>query len=156
GLRSAAELARRLRRHSDADAWQPRAQRTYNAILNDLWLPQQGYYAWAKHPNGALETRLSEWYPDLMAQLMTVAWLPRTTRHETLYHTLKAQFYSLPASLSDNAAVEKAVWWGMAAQTMGDTATLSDIRAKLLAVDLRRRNLYSISLYGHMARVLLD
>ncbi|MFN4033006.1 MAG: hypothetical protein ACK4ME_05195 [Fimbriimonadales bacterium] len=52
--------------------------------------------------------------------------------------------------------MEKAVWWGLAARTIGDTATLGDIRAKLLAVDLRRRNLYPISLYGHMARVLLD
>lgn len=98
----------------------------------------------------------SEWYPDLMAQRMTVAWLPRTPRHETLYATLKARFYNVPASLNDNAAVEKAVWWGMAAKTIGDTATLSDLRAKLLAIDLRRRNLYPLSLYGHMARVLLD
>ncbi len=156
GLQAAAKLAQRVRRHSDADAWRQRAQRTYNAILNDLWLAQQGHYAWGKHPNGALETRLSEWYPDLMAQLMTIAWLPRTPRHETLYATLKARFYNLPPSLNDNAAVEQAVWWGMAAKTIGDTATLSDIRAKLLAIDLRRRNLYPLSLYGHMARVLLD
>jgi len=156
GLLAASELARRLKRPTEADAWRQRAQHTYHAILNDLWLPVQGYYAWAKHPNGSMDTRLSEWYPDLMAQLMTIAWLPRTARHETLYNWLKSEFYALPANLSDNAAVEKAVWWGMAAQTIGDTTALSEIRAKLLAVDLRRRNLYPLSLYGHMARVLLD
>lgn len=156
GLNAAAEVARRIPHPSDASDWQQRAQRTYNALTTLLWLPSQQYYAWGLHTNGALETRLSEWYPDVMAQLMAIAWLPRTSRHETLYQRLKTQFYTLPSTLPDNAAVERAVWWGLAAQQVGDTATLTDIRDKLLALDLRRRNLYPVSLYGHMARVLID
>lgn len=156
GLRAAADLARYSKRTSEAEWWRLRAQRTHQAILNDLWLPSQGHYAWAKHSNGTLETRLSEWYPDIMAQLMAIAWLPLIPRHESLYTTLKARFYNLPPTLNDNLAVEKAVWWGMAAKATGDLDIVNEIRTKLLAVDLRRRNLYPLSLYGHMARTLLD
>lgn len=156
GLTAAAEVARRIQRPSESSDWQQRAQRTYTALTTLLWLPNQQHYAWGLHANGALETRLSEWYPDVMAQLMAIAWLPLTSRHETLYQRLKTQFYTLPPTLPDNAAVERAVWWGMAAQRVGDTTTLDDIRNRLLAVDLRRRNLYPLSLYGHMARVLID
>ncbi|MCS7300635.1 MAG: hypothetical protein NZ556_03675 [Fimbriimonadales bacterium] len=156
GLKAAARIAQRLRRYSEADSWKQRAQRTHQAIGNALWLPGREYYAWAKHADGAMETRLSEWYPDVMAQLMAIAWLPRSPRHETLYATLKTQFYTLPPTLHDNAAIERALWWGMAAHTLRDSATLNDIRTKLLRVDLRRRNLYPLSLYGHMARVLAD
>jgi len=42
----------------------------------------------------------------------------------------------------------------MAAYTIGDSIVLNEIRDKLLRVDLRRRQLYPVSLYGHLIRVL--
>jgi hypothetical protein len=153
GLRAASQLAR-VMRDTVWRRWEKLASQTQNAIETVLWLEGEQYYAWALHPNGARETRLSEWYPDVMAQLMTIAWLPPTARRQSLYGRLKAQFYSLPPSLATNQDVEQAVWWGMAARAVGDTITLNEISNRLLALDLRRRQLYPVSLYGHLIRVL--
>jgi hypothetical protein len=153
GLRAAAQSAR-VMRDPKWSLWEKMASQTRGAIETALWLDSQQYYAWALHPNGARETRLSEWYPDIMAQLMAIAWLPPTERHRTLYARLKAQFYALPPNLSTNLEVEQAVWWGMAARAVDDTPTLSEIIDRLLRLDLRRRQLYPVSLYGHLIRVL--
>lgn len=154
GLQAAAQIARVLRQDSDSQQWRQLAAKTRMAIETLLWYNAGGYYAWARHQNDALETRLSEWYPDVMAQLMAIAWLPVSARRQTLYQTLKAQFYSLPPSLNTNLDIEKAVWWGMAARTIGDSSAITEIQDKLLHVDLRRRQLYPVSLYGHLIRVL--
>jgi hypothetical protein len=42
----------------------------------------------------------------------------------------------------------------MAARAVNDTPTLSEIIDRLLRLDLRRRQLYPVSLYGHLIRVL--
>ncbi|GBC92988.1 hypothetical protein HRbin15_01471 [bacterium HR15] len=154
GLQAAAQIARVLRQDSDMQQWRQLASKTLMAIETLLWYDAGGYYAWARHQNNALETRLSEWYPDLMAQLMAIAWLPSSSRRQILYQTLKAQFYSLPPSLTTNLEIEQAIWWGLAARAAGDSSTLSAIQDKLLRVDLRRRQLYPVSLYGHLIRVL--
>ena len=154
GLQAAAQIARVMRQESEWKTWSLLASKTLMGIETLLWYDTGGYYAWARHQNNALETRLSEWYPDVMAQLMAIAWLPVSSRRQTLYQSLKGRFYLLPPSLDTNLDIEKAVWWGMAAYTIGDSIVLNEIRDKLLRVDLRRRQLYPVSLYGHLIRVL--
>lgn len=153
GWQSATWLAQTMGRKSDADSFKKSAESTLRAIENSLFLEGKGHYAWAMHENGVLETRLERWYPDVMAQLMGIAWLPPSARRKGLFARLRKQFGDSLQSALENGEVGVLVWWGMAATGAGDRSLAQRIALKLAEERVLNQSQPSPAEYGHVLRI---
>mgnify|MGYP001374547390 CR=1 FL=1 len=146
GLRAAATIARALDETADARTWDAMADRTQSAIARDLWDEKAGCYIVGLQTDGGRMTGgLVKWYPDVMANLMAVGWLPGDepfgARHRALYRRLTAETVvradaGIPArgaTLPDEERLGRLTWWGYAVRAMGDRPRLETIRAELAA-----------------------
>lgn len=156
GWQSAAWLAQAMTRTSDAGTFKKSAERTLRAIEDSLFSESRGCYAWAMHENGVLETRLERWYPDVMAQLMAIAWLPPSARRKGLFTRLRKQFAdSLQSALEDGDAAVL-VWWGMAAIGAGDRALAERIALQFAEERVLGQPGANPAEYGHVLRICAD
>ncbi|MCS6951018.1 MAG: hypothetical protein NZ520_11215 [bacterium] len=156
GWQSAQWIARTMRRKREAEEFQKLAGHTLQAIEAQLFLQEEGYYAWALHEDGARETRLSEWYPDIMAQLMAIAWLPASARRKTLFARLHQQFRRVWQSALEENQVSTLVWWSMAAIGAGDHDFARRLMRPLMEEGVRGRAQLHLGEYGHVLRVCAE
>jgi hypothetical protein len=159
GLRAAARIATPLRQTTDAKRWSALADQTEAAILRDLWDTKSGCYLVGLQTDGGTMNGLRKWYPDVMANLMAVGWLPASALNTTLYRRLAAKFSQkadsgIPTAVQNEGDLERLVWWGFAAQTAKDTARWQHIKAALIAVDYKRLAVTNPATLGHVCRLL--
>lgn len=130
------------------------AERTLQAMDEALWQEGKGYYAWAMHESGVRETRLDRWYPDVMAQLMAIAWLPPSARRKRLFAHLRQQFRETWQNALGKGDVSVLVWWGMGAIGAGDRAFAQRITLKLAEEQVLQPSEPNPAEYGHILRIL--
>jgi hypothetical protein len=140
------------------------APRVEVAIANRLWDAGNGCYLVGLQTDGGRMTGLEKWYPDIMANLMAIGWLPpdasTAARNRVLYRRLAASFADapetgIPAEAKGEGDLEHLAWWGFAARTAGDTARLANIRAALArAVVSPDRHYTNPATLGHTCRLL--
>lgn len=153
GWQSASWLAQATGRRADAQELKKLGERTLQAIDGILYHDGRGYYARAMHENGVLEHRLERWYPDVMAQLMAVAWLPASATRKRLFAHLHRQFRETWENALETGAVGVLVWWGMAATGAGDRTFAQRIALKLAEEQTLSRPQPSPAEYGHVLRI---
>lgn len=153
GLVAASRLARSAKKPGLSADWRNLAEQTHAGIEKTFWLTDRGHYAWALDEAGKLETRAEQWYPDVMAQLMAVAWLPPNSSLRELFASIwdaRGELPEIPASGRD---MEILCWFGMAAWSAGDATALRTVRERMAAFDLDGTALDSPAAYGHIIRV---
>lgn len=153
GWRSARWIAHSLGRGSEAAEWERQAHRTLAAIDRWLFLPREGWYAWALHEDGTRESGLSQWYPDVMAQLMAIAWLPASTRRKRLFAQLQRQFAPMWQTAMESGDVGALVWWGMAAMGAGDRAFAQRVVHRLAESGAKDAAAAGLAVWGHVLRL---
>lgn len=154
GWQSASWLTQAMGRKAEARNLKDLAERTLQAIDETLWHEGKGYYAWAMHENGVRETRLDRWYPDVMAQLMAIAWLPPSARRKRLFARLHQQFRETWQNALEKGDVNVLVWWGMGAIGAGDRAFAQRITLKLAEEQGPQQPDAGPAEYGHILRIL--
>jgi len=153
GWQSAAALALLMNRKGEADTFQRLAGRVLRAIDTILFHEEKGYYAFAMNENGTMEARLERWYPDVMAQLMAVAWLPPAPRRKELFGRLRQQFQTQWQDALEGGEVSVLVWWGMAALGAGDRPFAERIARKLAEEQVLNQPQPGPAEYGHILRI---
>ncbi|MFO0905515.1 MAG: hypothetical protein U0939_21070 [Pirellulales bacterium] len=111
GARGATELFARLDRLEEKQ----RAEKLHARLARALpsyWDPDQSVYAWARHPSGKADVRLTKAYPDALAQLFAVAHL---SPNADLFDMLAARFEPDAGPMAA-VGVER---WAMAASELG-------------------------------------
>ncbi len=155
GLRALAVLARTLRdRPLEAEAAKM-ARDTTSAVVRDLWDPTRRCYRIGVMTNGAKAEGLEKWYPDVMANLMAVAWLPPSVRNRELFGRLKERFgKDLPATVASEDDAGRLLWWAWAAMGAGDTEMAGQLAATLSRFDESVRTYRNVADLGHICRIL--
>ena len=154
GLKSAARLVQSLHPRL-ALLCMDMAARDVRCIDSLLWNSSTDCYRVGIQTDGAKQNSdLKNWYPDRMAQLMAIAWLPINSRRLRLYQKMKESGYmSFSKMHTPDESLEREAWWGMAALNSKDMDALSKIRREL-------RNFTDFSsitdpaLEGHVCRIL--
>jgi len=153
GLRAAASLYKAL---GDARASQDAGREADNmeaAIGASLWNEPAGCYRIGIQPDGGKMEGLTDWYPDVMANLMAVAWLPASSRHQALYRKLVAQFGGWSKGIATVDDLEHAIWWAWAARGAGDRAALERLIQFLGSFERLCSDGLEPGLLGHVARL---
>ncbi len=154
GLRAAAQIAQALGDSREAAEAQAMAEKMAAAIARDLWDAARQSYRIGIQPDGGKMEGLEKWYPDVMANLMAIAWLP-SPRHAAPYARLKTQFAAdIPAAVRSEGDLDHLVWWGLAAQGAGDKELAAQIAARLADFDSSRPAVPNPALLGHICRIL--
>lgn len=154
GLRAAASIAQTLDDKQQAAEMTRLASRMQSAIDRDLWNPAQQCYRIGIQTDGGKMEGLKQWYPDVMANLMAVAWLPASARNRALFARLKDRFGGeLPQAVRSEDDLERLVWWGLAARGAGDTAFAEQIRKRLDGFDAVASEWSNPALLGHLCRI---
>jgi len=135
------------------------AEASLKAIREQLWRETDagnGHYLVGLQTDGAIfDTKQPMvWYPDEMAQLMAIAWLPPDARHHALWGRLRGQVSKLPRAVATEGDLERLVWWTMAAQAVEDSDTTRALLPRLIAFDGTLKSVDNVALYGHLCRVL--
>lgn len=159
GLRAAVHIAETLKQSGDAKHWSALAAQTETAILRELWDTRNHCYLVGLQTDGGKMDGLKKWYPNMMANLMAVGWLPRSERHRALYRRLVAEFSQttdsgVPTVVQKEEDLERLVWWGFAAQATGDTSRCKQIEATLTKADYPRLAVTNPATLGHICRLL--
>jgi hypothetical protein len=111
GIEDAGRIAKTLGYKEDYETFTSLSSAMLRSIEEKLWDKGQNCYAWELSPNGKRSSGLSRWYPEQMANLMAIAWLPSSERRKELYLTMKEKISPL-----SETNPEKLIWWGMAAK----------------------------------------
>src|SRR5579875_43649 len=159
GWVAAAQLAQRMHRADLAHSYRKLAEATLHAIDTLLWAHDTrggGHFLIGIQPNGAkFEVKQPMvWYPDQMAQLMAIAWLPKSGRTCGLYSALCREELKLPSIIITEDELGYVVWWALAAETVGDRPTLSRILQLLIAVPKTLPVAMDEGLEGHVCTIL--
>lgn len=156
GLRSAHELAIALRDTAEGRRTQAEADRMEAAIDSLLWdLSGSSYYIGIQ-TDGGKSTGLKDWYPDIMANLMAIAWLPPSARNQALFGRVFAKFgAAIPTQVNSQDDLEKLIWWGYAAQKVGRSDLLARIRNGLSTFERICANGCDAGDLGHVVRLTL-
>ena len=134
GLRAAAEVADRLGDRQEGTDLASDGRATEAAIARLLWDPARQCYRVGIQTDGGKMEGLSKLYPDVLANLMAVAWLPASDRNRGLFRRLKDRFGSqIPASVQAPDDSDWLVWWGLAARGAGDKEFEATMKQRLLA-----------------------
>jgi hypothetical protein len=124
------------------------------AIGRELWDPKAQCYRVGIQLDGGKMEGLTHWYPDVVANLMAVAWLPASDRNRALFARLKSRFaVDLSASIRTEEDAERLLWWAMAARGAGDAALLKRTRAALAGFDPTSAAFGNPALLGHLCRL---
>ena len=154
GLHAAADLARLLHLAPLAEETEHLARRMETAVARDLWGPSTDSYLIGLQPDGHRAQGFTVWYPDVMANLMAVAWLPASDRNRALFARMKTLFAeTLPTRVSDEEDLEHLNWWGWAAAGVRDEALLTQIQQRLATFD-STQGTFSPAALGHLCRLL--
>ena len=152
GLRAAVSLESVLGDRFRADHVKSEADKMAAAIQSQEWDESREAYRAAVQVDGGKQEGLSAWYPDVITNLMAVAWLPTSQRNADLYSRLYAKFGDgIPASIKDQNELARLVWWGWAAKGAGDQQLLDEIRARLAGFDATCAGGCDPGLLGHVA-----
>jgi hypothetical protein len=155
GLHAAAEIAGMVKDGVTASQTAAMAHRMETAIQRDLWSASLHYYRIGVQPDGFRHEGLTKWYPDVMANLMAIAWLLPTEPHRALFKRLKTQFHpTLPDVIHNEDDLEHLCWWGWAAKGVGDTALSAKIVGRLRGFDSALPEAINPGLLGHICRLL--
>lgn len=123
------------------------------SIDRELWNERMGGYRVGVMPNGAVSEGMAKWYPDHMANLMAVAWLPSSRRNTELYARLKAAA-APPVTVTTLDDLDRAVWWLWASGPAGDATTRSGLEAALARIDADLLSRCTVGYPGHICRLL--
>jgi hypothetical protein len=165
GWDSFSRLAALARKRDDEREYRARADSLLAAIDRWLWAQSEGYYAWALHPDGKREKGLERWYPEVMANLMAIAFLPGDERRRGLFVRLSG-LRDLPpgvrALFRENPKIEpvqtvedleKMAWWGMAVLARKDQDLLERYQVALARAPWDKLKDLNPALIGHALRV---
>jgi hypothetical protein len=140
------------------------APRVEAAIARRLWDAANYCYLVGLQTDGGRMAGLEKWYPDIMANLMAIGWLPpdgsTAARNRVLYRRLVASFADgsdtgIPAEAKEEGDLEHLAWWGFAARAMDDAARLAKIRSTLVhAIMSPDRQFTNPATLGHACRLL--
>lgn len=158
GLRAAAQIAEALGEAETRRQAAEMADRMESAIGKELWDDKRECYRIGiQTTDGSRIEGLSTWYPDIMANLMAIGWLPPSERNRSLLARLKKQFDGdIPRGVNNADDLERLAWWGVAAQGAGDAALLSQIRKRLECFDAAVKQFDNPAILGHVCRLLAD
>jgi hypothetical protein len=167
GLRAAVLLAKAMGSGDDAKAWAALGDRTQDAIARYLWDDTKGCYLVGRQTDNAVFAGgLEKWYPDVMANLMAIGWLPKDApsarHHADLYRRLAAKTADspsagIPAIANDDELMGRLAWWGYAARAMRDKERLSKVRAGLIVSLNDEKNVFNNpATLGHACRLLSE
>jgi hypothetical protein len=155
GLRSASELATLLGAQALSTETKTLAERMQTAITQDLWDTKQDSFLIGLQPDGGKMEGLKTWYPDVMANLMAIGWLPASDRNRALFARLKAKFgNAILLDIQTEEDLERLIWWGWAASGVQDAALLKEIRSRLSHFDRSMRQFPNPGSLGHLCRLL--
>jgi len=111
GLSNASRIAKVLEHREDEEHFLSLASSMLENLEEKFWDEEEKCYSWAIYTSGVKARGLANWYPEQMANLMAIAWLPFSARRKELYLALRERFQ--PSREKD---LEKLIWWGMAAK----------------------------------------
>lgn len=140
-------------------------KRVTAAIEKDLWDEPNACYLVGLQTDGGKMKGLSKWYPDIMANLMAIGWLPALPnwkrRHQALYTTLIAKFADspetgIPSAIHSDGDLERLIWWGFAVKAQGDRPRLERIQVALRAFDTHLTRFTNPATLGHACRILAE
>jgi len=117
GLRSAAIIFEALANPGLASHVQGLADRA-EAEVRTFYSAEHGYFAWYRDLNGAMTFELSKWYPDVMAQVLVLMRIGRPQEPDGSVFAKVVEEH--PPEDLDAANAEKRIWYGLAAQRVGD------------------------------------
>ncbi|HZT41296.1 MAG TPA: hypothetical protein VFA07_03865 [Chthonomonadaceae bacterium] len=154
GLHAAASLAILLHLAPLQEETERLARRMETAVAHDLWDPSTESYLIGLQPDGYHARGFKAWYPDVMANLMAIAWLPGSDHNRALFARMKTLFAdTLPERVASEQDLEHLDWWGWAAYGAHDVALLKQIRQRMAAFDSVQHAFYPATL-GHLCRLM--
>ncbi len=154
GLRSAHALAVVLGDAAESRRTQAEADRMEASIDSLLWDPSGPNYLVGIQTDGGKDRGLKDWYPDIMANLMAISWLPPSARNNELFDRMFGLFGAgIPAQVNSQDDLEKLIWWGYAAQTMRRPDMLAKVRERLSTFDRICGNGCDAGDLGHVVRL---
>ncbi len=154
GLRSAAKIAAVLGHKLVARDAAVRAQKMQRGLRKYLWLSAEHAYAVAMAPNGVVTRGLSSWYPDIMANLMAIAWQRQSKKRIQLFDRLYAAHLAMCTSpVTGESRFEQVLWWAMAAKRCGQMTTYQQLLSKLESNAGMLNKLSNTALLGHVCRL---
>jgi hypothetical protein len=167
GLRAAVRMAQAVGNRDDARAWAALADRTPAAIARDLWDSAKGCYLVGRQTDNAIFAGgLEKWYPDVMANLLAIGWLPSNApsarNHADLYRRLTIQTADssaagIPVTANEDEGLGRLAWWGFAARAMRDKERLAKIRTALTVALNDPKNVFlNPATLGHACRLLSE
>ncbi|MBC7327353.1 hypothetical protein H5T87_04470 [bacterium] len=146
GLHYAGKIAELLGFRDDARYFSQLASSMLDSLEKQFWDAENHCYAWAIYTNGAKASGLKRWYPEQMANLMAIAWLPPSSRRKELYVFLRKE---LVTKIKQGA--DELIWWAMASQGAGAKEDTELFLFKLLKGDFLSLPPYQL---GHLARII--
>lgn len=146
GLSNAGRIAEVLGYREDKEEFLSLASSMLGSLEEKFWDEEDRCYAWAIYAFGIKAKGLRRWYPEQMANLMAIAWLPFTPRRKELYLNLREKFQ--PAEERD---LEKLLWWGMAGRGAREEKDVEIFLRKILEGDFLSLRPY---LLGHLLSLL--
>ncbi len=154
GLKSAANLFVILKDSARASQATKQADETKKAIGRLLWNESAKCYRIGIQTDGGKLEGLKNWYPDIMANLMAAAWLPRSLRNLSLYASLSSKFdRTMPDKAASLEDIEHMVWWGWASAGIENNITLAKVQKKLNGFEQYTQGGCDPGLLGHIARL---
>ncbi|MGC8843795.1 MAG: hypothetical protein ACP5QS_07630 [bacterium] len=148
GINDAVRIANALGYEQDEKVFHSLAKEMLKSIEEKFWDEENHCYASALYPLGLRERGLRDWYPQQMANLMAIAWLPFSEKRQKLYLMMKEKFP--PGEESD---IEKLIWWGMAGKGAKEEEDVEDYLKKIENGDWFN---LSPPLLGHLLYLLID
>ena len=97
--------------------------------LRTLYSAERGYFAWYRDMNGDMGFALEKWYPDVMAQVLPLMRIGRPEAIDQSVFAKTAADHPLPEF--DLAAAQAHIWYGLAAQRVGNEEASAQFLAPL-------------------------
>lgn len=154
GLRAAVKIESKLGDLNGAAKIFIAASAMENAISVELWDQVRLCYRVDIQTDGGKEEGLGKWYPNVMANLMAIGWLPPSPRNRDLLSRLNDQFgRDLPTAIRNGEDLEHLVWWALAAGGAGDSELLEKVKRILALSAPAIVRLDSLVMLGHVCRL---
>ncbi|HWD39040.1 MAG TPA: hypothetical protein VG944_09355 [Fimbriimonas sp.] len=157
GLRDAASLCQEIGEAELAKKERGQAQKMKQSILSLLWDESESAYRIGIQTDGGKMGGLEKWYPDVMANLMAVAWLPSSDRNRDLFGRLYKRFGSeVPHEVKSVDDLEKMIWWAWAAKGAGDRDLLGTLQRRMAGFKAICQDGCDCGNLGHVARLMAE